>query len=77
MATYQEQLARNAALREAKAKADEREKANKLTPEQIAKLRKVLVPFIGIVAFLATDEQIQAFANKFLDEFAAEYGQMK
>ena len=77
MATYQEQLARNAALREVKAKAEEGEKAGKLTPEQMANWRKVLVHFIGIAAFLATDGQIQAFANKFLDVFAAEYDQKK
>lgn len=36
----------------------------KLTPEQIANWRRVLVGMIGLYALIASDEEIQAFRDK-------------
>lgn len=65
MATYQEQLAKRAAEREAKAKAEAERVANQLNPEQIKMWRQVLVQFVGPFALIMPEPMVQEFRDRF------------
>ena len=74
MATYQEQLAKTRALKEAKAKAEAEEKARQLTPEQVEHWRGVLahmgIPFARSMPV----EMVQRFKDAIQARMNAYFG---
>lgn len=72
MATYQEQLARRVAEREAREKAEAERKAAQMSPDQIANWRIVLrnmgIPFASVMP----DATVQRFRDAFQARINAE-----
>ena len=63
MATYQEQLARRKAEREAKEKLEAERKARALSPEQIENWRKALTEIVGPFALVMPESMVQEFRD--------------
>ena len=72
MATYQEQLERYRAAREAKEKAEAERKARMLSPEQIKNWRGVLFRIVGPYAHIMPDEMVQEFKDRFAQQLGDE-----
>jgi sugar-specific transcriptional regulator TrmB len=64
MATYQEQLERLRKRREEKERADAEREAQKLSPEQVANWRQVLLRVVGPYALIMPEAMVQEFRDR-------------
>lgn len=74
MATYQEQLAKLTAEREAREKAEAERKASLLTPDQVSHWRLVLANMGIPFAMSMPEHMVQRFKDGIQAKLTAEYG---